>query len=341
MTNPRPTRRTLAILATTTCLAATSLTACSGGDNYDSTIQVYSARHYDLEEAFKEFAKEKNIKVEFLFGQDAELRERLKAEGEGSVADVYLTVDAGNLAAAAKQGLFQPSDSTVLKEAVPENLRDSENRWFGLAKRLRTIAYDPDKVKESELSTYEDLADPKWKGRLCLRTGNSSYTQSLVASMIGAVGEEATEKTVKGWADNAEIFSNDVEIIRNIDSGKCEVAIVNHYYLAREMRDKPDLGVKLFWANQSDRGVHVNLSGGGIVKGSDNVEAATTLLEWLATDGQEQFVGDNMEFPTNKSTKVNDILTGFGDFKEEDLNAEDHADKNADAVALMGRVGYK
>lgn len=337
---PRRGRRSMAILAAASVAASSLLSGCMSGAD-DDRIQVYSARHYDLEEAFQAFADDTGVKVDFLFGSDAELRERIAAEGEDTVADVYLTVDAGNLAAAADQGIFQPLDSEVVNGAVAEEFRDPDNQWFGLAKRTRTIIYAPDRVDPSELSTYEDLADSKWEGRLCLRTANASYTQSLVASMIAEDGEEKTEEVVSGWAANSDIYSNDVEIINNVDSGKCDVGIVNHYYLARELKDHPDLNVELFWANQDTTGVHVNISGGGVVKNSDNVEGAEKLVEWLATTGQAEFVGDNMEYPINPDVEVEPILAEFGDFTEQQINARAYAELNPDAVALMGRAGYR
>jgi iron(III) transport system substrate-binding protein len=320
--------------------AALGLTACAGGSDED-TIQVYSARHYDLETAFEEFNAETGIKVEFLFGEDAELRERIAAEGEDTVADAYITVDAGNLAAAAEQGIFRPVESTELEDAVPANLRDPEGRWFGLAKRVRTIAYSTERVEESELSTYEALTDPTWQGRLCLRTAQDSYTQSLVASMIAARGEEETQDIVRGWVENGEIFSNDVEIIDNIASGRCDVGIVNHYYLARELREDPDLPVGLFWADQEEDGVHVNISGGGVTADADNPEDATRLLEWLATDGQQTLVGENLEYPVNPDVDPDPLLQELGDFREQTIDATAYADLNAEAVELLAFVGYR
>ncbi len=332
----RRTPRVLALVAAAGLIAPT-LTACSSG----SSIQVYSARHYDLEQAFETYQEETGIEVEFLFGSDAELRERILAEGENTVADVYITVDAGNLAAAAEEGIFKSVDSATLDEAVPPELRDPEDRWFALAKRLRTIIYAPDRVSPSELSTYEALAEPKWKGRLCLRTATASYTQSLVAAMIAERGEADTERIVRGWVDNGRIFSNDVEIIKNVASGNCDVAIVNHYYLARELRDDPNLPVELFWADQNAGGVHVNISGGGVVANANNPEGGQKLLEWLATDGQSELVGDNLEYPTNPKVAPDPLLTAWGDYQEQQIDAKAYADLNADAVALLGRLGYE
>lgn len=315
--------------------------ACASGE--DDVVRVYSARHYDLEEAFKQFNAETGTNVEFLFGSDAELRERIAAEGEDTLADVYLTVDAGNLATAAEQGVFAPLESEELASALPSRLRDPHGRWFGLAQRVRTIVYSPQRVDPAELSTYQDLADARWQDRLCLRQADSTYTQSLVASLIAADGEEQTFDIVSGWADNARIFSNDVEIIDNIASGACDVGIVNHYYLARELAENPDLPVALKWANQGadEGGVHVNISGGGVVAAGDNPDLAQELLEWLATDGQDAFVSANYEFPANPGVDPAPGLAAFGDYQGQQINAAAYGARNADAVQLLARAGYE
>lgn len=347
---PRPTRRivrghrglprrrpvALGVLSATVAVLAAG---CVSGD--DDVVRVYSARHYDLEQAFEKFNAETGIQVEFLFGSDAELRERIAAEGEDTQADVYMTVDAGNLASAAEQGIFAPLDSPVLDDAVPEGLRDPQDRWFGLAQRARTIVYSPERVEESDLSTYEDLADPRWDGRLCLRQSSATYTQSLVASMIAAHGEEQTEEVVRGWAENAEIFSNDVEIIDNIASGRCDVAIVNHYYLARELAERPDLPVELFWANQDTTGTHVNISGAGVTANADNPDRAREMLEWLATEGQEAFVDGNFEYPVNQEIAPVPLIADFGEFRAQEVDAVAYGELNGAAVELMARAGYE
>ncbi len=181
---------------------------------------MYSGRHYGIETAFEEWSEETGIEVEFLTGNDAELRERIAAEGEDTEADVYLTVDAGNLWAGGEDGIFQPLESEVLDEAIPAELKDEQNRWFGLAVRNRTIVYNTDLVDEADVpTTYEELADPEYEGRVCLRNANNDYQQSLVASMIAADGEDATVEILEGWAANAEIFANDVELARS-DGGR-------------------------------------------------------------------------------------------------------------------------
>jgi len=336
-----------AALVATLCLTA-PLAGCGflgiGGED-PGDIQVYSARHYDLEEAFVEYEKQTGQKVDFIYGDDAELLERLKAEGDQSPADVYMTVDAGNLWNAARQGELATLDSPVLDRAVPEEYRDPENRWFGLALRARTVVYNPDAVDPSEFDpkdTYADLADPRWKGRICMRDETEAYTQSLVASLIDLYGRDRTLQIVKGWvANDVQIMSNDILLIEAVDSGACDVALVNHYYLAREMDDEPDLNVKLYWASQDGAGTHVNLSGGGVVKSSDAPDKAQQLLEWLATDGQKAFVGDNHEYPVNPDVAPDDVVAGFGEFTPMPIDAEAYGDLNAQAVDLLAEAGYE
>ena len=318
------------------------LAACSGGDD-GQTLRVYSGRHYDVELAFTQFAEETGIEVEFLTGNDAELRERIAAEGEDTEADVYLTVDAGNLAAAAEEGLFQPLDSPVLDDAIPAEYRDPEDRWFGLALRARTIVYNPETIDLADVpDTYEALADPAWKGRLCLRNSNNSYQQSLVASMIAADGEEATEEVLKGWADNAEIFANDIELLEAMAAGACDVGISNHYYLAQELEDDPGFPIKLKWAEQATRGVHINISGGGVTKYADDPELAQQFLEWLATDGQGVLVNSNHEYPANPDVTPDPLIVeAFGtDFKRDPVNAQEFGLLNPDAVRLMDEANF-
>jgi len=330
--------RPFALLAAVTLTAGVSV-GCTTGD--DQVVRVYSARHYDLERAFEEFNADTGIEVEFLYGDDSELRERIAAEGEDTLADVYLTVDAGNLALAADEEVFRPLESGVLDDAVPANLRDPEDRWFGLAERARTIVYDPRAVDPAELSTYEDLADPKWEGRLCLRGATETYTQSLVASMIARLGYEQTKDVVEGWVANAEIFGNDVDLLENIASGDCEVGIANHYYLAQLIDEDPDFPVEIFWANQQTSGTHVNVSGAGVTAAADDPELARELLEWLATDGQEAFTAGNFEYPVNPDVDPVALVAEFGEFEADPLQAAELGTYNADAIRLMAETGYE
>jgi iron(III) transport system substrate-binding protein len=316
---------------------------CSAlGAQEDHVVRVYSGRHYGVESAFDDFAKDTGIDVEFLFGSDADLRERLKTEGKDTLADVYLTVDASNLALAANSGLLRPLESPKLEQAVPAHLQDPENRWFALALRARTIIYNPDRVDPAELSTYAALADPKWKGRLCLRNSTATYTQSLVASLIAHDGYDGAKAIVKGWVDNdPEMINSDPEIVRTVSKEGCDVAIVNHYYLAEELQKNPGLDDRIFWADQAGRGVHINISGAGVTKYADDPDLAQRFIEWLATDGQGIFVATSQEFPVNAAVAPSDLLKSFGTFKADELEASRIGDLNADATRLMDEVGYQ
>ena len=337
--------RRIPLLATGLALATLAATAGCGVFDQPADLQVYSARHYDVEDAFKEFEEQTGKSVEFIFDDDAVLLERIKAEGDDSPADVYMTVDAGNLWNAADQGVIAPIDSPTLDEAVPETYRDPDESWFGLALRARTVLYNPDAVDPSELDaadTYRGLTDPKWQGRLCMRDSSEAYTQSLVASLIDLYGRDETLAIVEGWlANDVDIMSNDILLIEAVDAGTCDVAIVNHYYVARELDDDPDLNVELYWASQEGAGTHVNLSGAGVVASSDNKADAQELIEWLATDGQHDFIGGNHEFPVNPDVQPDDVVAGFGEFTPMPLDAQAYGELNAEAVDLLAEAGYE
>ena len=338
-------RRTSLVAAALALSAAVSGCGVLGIGEEPADLQVYSARHYDLEEAFADFTDETGITVDFLYGDDAELLQRLKAEGAETPADVYMTVDAGNLWKAAQDDELAPLKSAELDGAVPADLRDPQGRWYGLALRARTVAYNPDAVDPSEFDTkdtYADLADPKWKGRLCMRDETEAYTQSLVASLIDLYGREKTLEIVEGWvANDVEIMSNDILLLEALDSGACDVALVNHYYYARELTENPDLNVKLFWASQDGAGTHANISGAGVVESSDNPKQAQQLLEWLATDGQSAFVDGNHEDPVNPDVEPEQLIKGFGEFKRMPIDAEAYGDLNAEATDLLAEAGYQ
>lgn len=324
-------------------LALTLLAGACGGSD-ENTLQIYSGRHYDLEEAFTRYAEETGVSIEFLTGSDAELRERIAAEGEDTEADIYMTVDAGNLAIAAEQGIFTPLDSPVLDDAVPQSLRDPNGQWFAFSRRARTIVYHPDRVSADELpTTYEELAEPKWANRVCLRNSSNTYTQSLVASLIANMGYDEALVVVEGWADNAEILPNDVISIESVADGLCDVAIVNHYYLARLLEDDPELPVELLWANQEGRGTHVNISGAGVTRFADDPDLAQDFLEWLATDGQSVFVDGNHEYPVNPEVEPETLIaTTFGEtFVADSVNAAEFGALNAEAVRLLDEAGYR
>ena len=334
-------RPLLAVLA----LSLFVTTGCGLFGDDDADIQVYSARHYDLEKAFEGFTDETGLTVEFLYGDDAELLERLKSEGDDTPADVFMTVDAGSLWNAAEEGQLEAIDSSAIEDSVPEDLRDPEGRWTGLAMRARTVMYNPDAVDSSEFDsedTYAGLGDPKWKGRICMRDETASYTQSLVASLIDLHGPDRALEIVTSWVDNdVEVMSNDVELLEAIDAGGCDVGITNHYYLARLLDEDPDFNVEPYWASQEGEGTHVNISGAGVVAASDAKGDAQELIEWLATDGQSAFVDDNHEYPVNPDVQPEELIAGFGEYERMPIDAAAYGSLNAEAVEVLDEAGYR
>lgn len=310
----------------------------------EKVVTVYSSRsHYGAESVFTDFTKATGIEVKFFNGNANEVLERLKAEGSRTNADVFLTVDVGNLWYASNQGLLQPVQSATLEKVVPAYLRDPQKEWFGIAMRARTIAYSKERVKPSELTGYASLAEPKWKGRLCLRTSSSVYNQSLLAALIALHGEAETEKMVRGWvANQPKYFNNDTQLLEAIAAGQCDVGIVNHYYLGRLLQQKPNLPVGLFWADQQGAGTHVNISGIAVVKNAKHRDNAIKLIEYLLQpEVQSQLVAESYEFPANQAAKPNMIVGTFGTFKPQRLGVEIAGQYQAAAVKLADRAGYR
>ena len=308
-------------------------------------LTIYTSRQPQLIEPIVEkFTLETGIKVNFLSGNAQELMERIDVEGDTSPADIFMTVDAGVLWQAAERDIFSSTNSKILEENIPPYLRDSENKWFGLSKRARTIVYSNDQFNDNDFSTYEDLADPKWKGKLCLRTSKKVYNRSLMASMIDAYGFEKAKEVVTGWISNlaTEVFSNDTNALKAVSSGQCGLTIVNTYYLARLLDDPQYDNLTLFWANQSDRGVHVNISGAGIVKTSKNKQAATLLLEYLSSEkAQDFYASANKEYPVLDGAMVHASIKDWGEFIEDNINVGKLGSLQKEAVFLAQEVGYK
>lgn len=308
-------------------------------------LVVYTARKYQLvDQLFQEYGRERGIEVKFVTDDGAPLIARLKAEGANSPADLLITVDAGDLWRATEAGLLQPVKSPMLEAAIPAHLRDPEGHWFGLAVRARTIAYSTERVKPAELSTYAALGDARWKGRLCLRSGKHAYNQSLVAMMIGDLGEEATERVVRSWIANlaAEPFSSDTLMLKAVAAGQCDVAITNSYYLGRLQAENPSFPVQIFWADQGGRGTHVNISGGGVTKHAKNRAEAIRFLEWLASPGiQQRFAAVNYEFPANAGVEPLPTVVAWGKFQPNLVNVGTIGRTQPAAVKLMDRAGWR
>lgn len=311
----------------------------------DGQVTVYSARKEHLiKPLFDAYTKKTGVNIRYITDKAGPLLSRLKAEGANTPADLLITVDAGNLWQAAEQGVLTELDSDTLTSNIPSHLRDPANRWFGLSIRARTIVYSTDRVKESELSSYEGLAEPKWKGRLCLRTSKKVYNQSLIAMMMAHLGEEQAENVVRGWVENlaTQPFSNDTKTMKAIAAGQCDVGIVNTYYFGRLLKKEPKVKLALFWPNQSDRGVHVNISGAGVTKHAKNPEDARKLLEWLSgKEAQKIFAALNMEYPVLSATKIDPTVAAWGDFKSDNINVTKAGELQAQAVMLMDRAGYR
>ena len=310
-----------------------------------SELTVYTSRQPQLiEPIVEQFTNETGIKVNLLSGNAQELMERIDIEGEDSPADIFMTVDAGVLWQAAERDILAKIDSEILNKNIPAHLRDSINEWFGLSKRARTIVFSSDQFKDNDFSTYEDLADPKWKGKLCLRTSKKVYNRSLIASMIDAYGFDKSKEVVSGWISNlaTEVFSNDTNALKAVSSGQCGVTIVNTYYLARLLDDPEYNNLSLFWANQSDRGVHVNISGAGVVKTSKNKKNAVLLLEYLSSNkAQDFYASANKEYPVLIGAKIDESIENWGSFSEHTINVSKLGSLQKEAVFLAQEAGYK
>jgi iron(III) transport system substrate-binding protein len=308
-------------------------------------VVVYSARIEQLiKPMFDAFTKDTGIGVKFVTDKEGALLARLKAEGKNTPADMLITSDAGNLWEAAREGLLRPVESKTLETNIPAYLRDPQNQWFGLSVRARTIIYNTQKVKPSDFSTYEALAEPKWKGRLCLRTSKKVYNQSLVAMMIAEHGEAKTEQIVKGWVANLAIdpLSDETKAMEFVAAGQCDVTLANTYYYGRLMEKNPSLPLAIFWPNQAGSGVHVNISGAGVTRYAHNVPAAIKLLEFLSSEkAQNLFADVNMEYPVNPKVKPDPLVASWGTFKQNRINVTTAGELQAEAVKLMDRAGYR
>lgn len=327
-------------------LGAISLTVALPALSADKVI-VYSARKDHLiKPLFDRYSEETGTRIEFITDKAGPMLQRLRAEGRRTPADMLITVDAGNLWHAANEGVLAKLDSDVLNANVPAHLRDPEGRWFGLSIRARTMVRSTERTQPGDFSTYEDLADPKWKGRLCLRTSKKVYNQSLVAMMIAHHGEAEAERIVKGWVANlAEPpFSNDTKAMQAVAAGRCDVTIVNTYYFGRLQKKEADLPLAIFWPNQGEggSGVHVNISGAGITKYAKHPEAARKLLEWLSSsEAQHLFASLNMEYPVKAGEPVDPLVEAWGEFEPDKTNLAEAGRLQAAAVKLMDRAGYK
>ena len=327
-----------------TTLAA-SLALMVAAPAFANELVVYSSRADNLlKPVVAEYEKKTGTKVQLVGGQAGPLMEKIRAEGSNTPADVFITVDGGNLWQATQMGLLRPINSPTLKANIPASLRDPKNQWYGLSVRARTIFYNTNKVKPAELSSYAALADAKWKGRLCLRTSNNVYNQSLVGTMIANLGAVKTEQIVKGWVANlaAPPFANDTAMLEAIGAGRCDVGIANTYYYGRLMDKQPSLPIGIFFADQQGKGTHVNVSGAGVTKFSKRPAEAQKFIEWLSgSEAQNLFADLNHEYPANPKVKPDPKVAKWGSFKQDVINVSVAGSNQKRAVMLMRKAGYK
>jgi iron(III) transport system substrate-binding protein len=331
-------------------LIALSVVASFAVHAQEIALNLYSARHYQTDERlYDNFTTQTGIKINRIDGKEDELMERIRNEGANSPADVFITVDAARLANADALGLFAPVRSKVLESRIPAHLHT--DTWFAFSTRARVIIYNRSALKAEDVATYESLADPKLKGKICSRSGSHPYNLSLVASLIAHDGEAKTEEWAKGVVANFARApkGGDTDQIKSVALGECGVAVSNTYYLARLIRsDKVDERrmmerVGIVWPNQANHGTHINISGAGVVKTSKNVDAAVKFLEYLASDDAQRYFADgNNEWPVVASVvTANPALEAMGKFKADTLPIGSLAKNVVAAQKLLDRAGYR
>ena len=340
------------LLLSNIALAAAALFAALPATAQEKVLNLYSSRHYQTDDAlYTGFTKATGIKINRLEAGEDALIERIRNEGARSPGDVLVTVDAGRLWRAEQLGMFQPIKSEVLEKRIPANLREPAGHWFGFSTRARLIAYNKANVKAGEITTYEDLADPKWKGRVCMRSSTNIYNLSLLGAMIDHLGEAKAEQWAQGVRTNlaVEPKGGDTDQLKNVAAGQCDVTISNQYYYARLLRStKPDerqVGerIGIVFPNQKTWGTHVNISGAGVMKHAPNREAAIKFLEYLASDDAQRYFADgNNEWPVVAGVKIdNPVLAAFPDFKRDSLNVAMLGKNQPDSQKIYDRVAWK
>jgi iron(III) transport system substrate-binding protein len=339
-------RRSLIILASVAVLVVIGafvgvVVATSGGGGDELT--VYTARsHYGDEKPFQSYAADEGVDLTLFGGSASELFERLESEGDATNADLLITVDGANLWRADQAGLLAPVRSAELDRNVPAALRDPDGRWYGLTLRARTIMRSTERVRQGDVATYAGLGDPRWRGRLCLRSGTSEYNVSFVADRIAKDGEGATRRMLESWmANDPAILGSDVDVLNAIADDRCDVGFTNSYYLGRELEEDPGFPVAPVWADQDGRGTHVNLSGVALVEGGDRPEDARRLLEYLTAPTQQQaFAQNNHEFGVAEGVAPTQEIARFGEFKRDPIDVAGAGERLEDAVQMMNDVGW-
>jgi iron(III) transport system substrate-binding protein len=333
-------------------LAALGLLLCGSALAQDNVVNIYSSRHYQTDEAlYTGFTKQTGIKVNRIEAGEDVLIERIRNEGPRSPADVLVTVDAGRLWRAEQLGLFQPVKSRPLESRIPENFREPGGQWFGFSMRARVIAYNKDKVRPGEIQTYEELADAKWKGRVCMRSSTNVYNLSLMGALIDHLGEQKAEAWAKAVRANLaqEPKGGDTDQLNAVAAGQCDVTVSNQYYYARLARSqkaderKAAERIGIVFPNQKTWGAHVNISGAGVLKNAPHREAAVKFLEYLASDEAQRYFADgNNEWPVVAGVKLdNPVLNALGDFQRDRLNVAVLGRNQPNSQRIYDRVAWK
>ncbi len=332
-------------------LVAASLASCALHTSaaFAAEVNVYSARQEELiKPLLDKFTAETGIKVNLITGNADELITRISSEGRNSPADLLLTTDVGRLARAKQQGVLQAVSSDTLQQQIPANLRDPAGVWYGLTVRARPIMYVEGKVDPKQLSTMADLADPKWKGKICVRSSNNVYNQSHIAAIIAHDGVAKAEAWARGLVANfaQPPRGGDRDQIKAAAAGVCDIALANTYYLAGMLADPAEKAaaskVKVFWPDQQGNGAHINISGAGVATFSPNKQNAVKLLEYMVQPAAQHWYAEvNHEYPIRADVKISTLLEGFGTFKADNLELEQLGELNAEAIRVMDRAGWR
>jgi len=337
---------TVAIL----CFISVEPVAAESKETEIDTLRIYSSRHYSTDESlYTDFTTQTGIEIKRVDGKGDALIARLEQEGRLAPADLFITVDSGRLWRAEQAELFQPVTSDVLTQKIPATLRAPDGQWFGFSTRARVIAYNTDKIEKGALTSYTDLADPKWKGRICVRSSSNIYNQSLLASMIAQDGEEAAKSWASGLLDNLarKPQGGDTDQIKAVAAGICDIALVNSYYFFRLQRSEKSEdtaiveNLSLVFPDQGAEGTHVNVSGAGVLKHAKNKDAAIQFLEYLTSDSaQAYFANGNNEYPVVEGVVVNSTVEAQKSFKRQDLNVREFGVHQRKAKMIFDSISF-
>ena len=332
-------------------LVAAGVLSALSGLALAEEVNLYSSRHYQTDEAlYENFTKQTGIKINRIDGKGDALIERIRSEGANSPADILITVDVGRLWRADQAGLFQSVRSKLLEQRVPAELRHPDGHWFGFSSRARLIFTNKDAVKPGQITRYEDLTDPEWRDRVCIRSSSNIYNQSLLGSIISAHGASGAEDWAKGVVANfaRDPKGGDTDQLRSVAAGECDVGVANSYYYVRLLTSKKAEDretaskIAVIFPNQADRGTHINVSGAGLLKNAPNRAAAIKFLEYLASEEAQRYFADgNNEYPVVEGVAPNSALQGLGTFKADTLNVAIYGENQPAAQKIFDRAGWK